>query len=150
MCQRTDMSTEFLLSTFSPAVPAKTTRVGHVYTQGKGHTQPCCNRELNPLSPIYTYKFSKLISTYFLKQLKNELREFDKRSKHFLLDDHFINSLNLISWQCMDIVRRKLKLFYGGNSPDNCRHHSHNIPPVSTWGCSLMCMSSYAVYISTR
>ena len=42
--------------------------------------------------------------------LKNELREFDKRSKHFLLDDHFINSHNLVSWHCMDIVRRKLML----------------------------------------
>ena len=51
MCQRTDMSTEFLLSTFSPAVPAKTTRVGHVHTPGKWHAQLCCNRELNLLSP---------------------------------------------------------------------------------------------------
>ena len=51
MCQRTDMSTEFLLSTFSPAVPAKITRVSHVHTPGKGHAQHCCNRELNPLSP---------------------------------------------------------------------------------------------------
>ena len=151
MCQRTDMSTEFLLSTFSPAVPAKTTRVSHVHTPGKGHARLCGNRELNPFSPlIYTYKFSKLISIYFLKLLKNELRGFDKRSKHFLLSDHFINSHNLISWQCMDIIKGKLKLFYGGNSPDNCRHHPHNIPPVSTWGCSLMCMSSSAVYISTR
>ena len=37
------------------------------------------------------YNFSKLIS------IQNELREFDKRSKHFLLGDHFINSHNLIS-----------------------------------------------------
>ena len=37
--------------------------------------------------------------------LKNELIEFVKRSKHFLLGDHFINSHNLISWNCMDIVR---------------------------------------------
>ena len=29
--------------------------------------------------------------------LKNELIEFVKRSKHFLLGDHFINSHNLIS-----------------------------------------------------
>ena len=41
--------------------------------------------------------------------LKNELREFGKRSKHFPLGDHLINSHNFISWQCMDIVRRKLK-----------------------------------------
>ena len=29
--------------------------------------------------------------------LKIELKEFDKRSKHFFLGDHFINSHNLIS-----------------------------------------------------
>ena len=38
------------------------------------------------------------------------LREFDKRWKHCLLGDHFVNSHNLISWHCMDIVRRKLML----------------------------------------
>ena len=46
----------------------------------------------------------------------NELREFDKRSKHFPLVDHFINSHNLISRQCMDIVRRKLTLVTIGTS----------------------------------
>ena len=39
--------------------------------------------------------------------LKNELREFDKRWKHFLFADHFKNSHNPISWLCRDIVRRK-------------------------------------------
>ena len=29
------------------------------------------------------------------------MREFDKRSKHFLLGDNFINSKNLISWPCI-------------------------------------------------
>ena len=38
------------------------------------------------------------------------LREFDKRSRHFLLDDQLINSHNLISGQSMDMVRRKLML----------------------------------------
>ena len=47
-------------------------------------------------------------SLYIL--LKNVLREFDKRSRHFLFGDHFNNSHNLISWQCMDIVRRNLML----------------------------------------
>ena len=47
--------------------------------------------------------------------LKNVLREFDKRSRHFLLGDHFINSHYLISCQCMDIVRRKLMLVTIGN-----------------------------------
>ena len=42
---------------------------------------------------------------------KNKLRGFDKRSRQFPLGDHFINShLILISWHCMDIVRRKLTL----------------------------------------
>ena len=47
--------------------------------------------------------------------LKNVLREFDKRSRHFLLGDHFINSHHLISCQCMDIVGRKLMLVTIGN-----------------------------------
>ena len=54
--------------------------------------------------------------------LKNELREFDKRSRHFLLGDHFINSHNLISWQCMDIVRRKLLLVTIGTWRVNCNN----------------------------
>ena len=29
------------------------------------------------------------------------LREFDKRSKHFLFGDNFINSKNLLSWPCI-------------------------------------------------
>ena len=46
----------------------------------------------NPLlAPISTYKFSKLISIH---SLKNELREFDKRSKLFSLCDYLINSHN--------------------------------------------------------
>ena len=45
---------------------------------------------------------------YFL--IKNELREFDKRSSDFLLGDPFINSHNLVSWQIMDIIGRKLML----------------------------------------
>ena len=44
--------------------------------------------------------------------LKNVLREFDKRSKHFLVGDHFINSHYLISCQCMDIVGRKIDVGY--------------------------------------
>ena len=62
----------------------------------------------NPYSPdihkqilqtgLYTFRY------------KDKLREFDKRSKHFLLGDNFINSHNLICWPCMDIVRRKLML----------------------------------------
>ena len=53
----------------------------------------------------YTHTNSQNWSTY--NSLKNELREFDKRSKHFLFGDHFNNSHNLIFWLCRDIVRRK-------------------------------------------
>ena len=42
--------------------------------------------------------------------LTNKLREFDERSKHFLLGDQFTNSHNQISWQSVDMVRRKLML----------------------------------------
>ena len=31
-------------------------------------------------------------------------------SQNFLYDDRVINSHNFISWQCMDIIRRKLLL----------------------------------------
>ena len=62
---------------------------------------------LHPFKSQYPRTNSPNWSLYI--SLKNELREFDKRSKHFLLGDHFINSHNLISWQSMDIVRRKLK-----------------------------------------
>ena len=63
------------------------------------------SERVNPLSPNI-HKNSPNWSLYI--SLKNELREFNKRSKHFLLGDHFINSYNLISWRCMDIVRKKL------------------------------------------
>ena len=42
--------------------------------------------------------------------LKNKLREFDNRSKHFLFSDHFFNSHNHFSWQHIEIGRRKLML----------------------------------------
>ena len=55
-----------------------------------------------------TYKFVKLISTHFLKRISWE--NLMKDQSFSLLGDHFINSHNLISWQYMDIVRRKLML----------------------------------------
>ena len=58
--------------------------------------------------PQYPHANSPNWSLYI--SFKNKLREFDKRSRHFPLGDHFINSHNLISWHCMDIVRRKLRL----------------------------------------
>ena len=36
------------------------------------------------------------------------LREFDKRSRHFLLGDQFSNSHNLISGQSMDMGSEKI------------------------------------------
>ena len=55
-----------------------------------------------------TYKFSYI-------SLKNELREFDKRSKHSSFLDHFNNSRNLFSWWCNDNVTRKLMLITLGS-----------------------------------
>ena len=50
---------------------------------------------LYPFKPQYTCTNSANCSLYIF--LKNELREFDKRSKHFLPGVHFITSHNLIS-----------------------------------------------------
>ena len=47
----------------------------------------------NHLKPQYPHTNSPNWSLYI--SLKNELREFDNRSRHFLLCDHFINSHNL-------------------------------------------------------
>ena len=58
-------------------------------------------------APLSTYKFSKLISIHSLKELVERIWE---KIKAFFSDDHFINSHNLISWQSMDIVGRKLML----------------------------------------
>ena len=49
---------------------------------------------VNPLRPsIYTQILQTDRSVYI--SLKNELREFVKRSRHFYLGDHFINFHNL-------------------------------------------------------
>ena len=45
------------------------------------------------LKPQYLHTNSPNWSLYI--SLKNELREFVKRSRHFYLGDHFINSHNL-------------------------------------------------------
>ena len=54
------------------------------------------------LSPNINYTNSSDWSPY--------IEEFDKRAKHFSFGDHCINSHTFISWQSMDIVRRKLML----------------------------------------
>ena len=61
-----------------------------------------------PFNSQYPHTNSLNLPLYIT--LKNELREFDKRSKHFFLSHHFINSHNLISWQYTDIIGRKLML----------------------------------------
>ena len=66
-------------------------------------------RLFNPLSPnIDPQANSPNWSLYI--SLNNKLREFEKRSKYFLFGDHLINSHNLTSWHCMDIIWRKLML----------------------------------------
>ena len=40
----------------------------------------------------------------------NKLREFDQGSKHFSFGVHLINSCNLLSWSCVDIIWRKSML----------------------------------------
>ena len=71
-------------------------------------SRPCLSSYYRIIKSQYLSTNSPNGSPYI--SLKNELRELDKRSRHFLYGDHFINSYNLISWQCMDIVRRKLML----------------------------------------
>ena len=63
---------------------------------------------VSPLSPnIHIQILQTDLHTF---PLRISWEKFDKRSWNFLYDDHFINSHNFISWQCMDIVRRKLLL----------------------------------------
>ena len=50
-------------------------------------------RKYQPFKPQYPHTTSPNWSPYI--SLENELREFDKRSRHFFLGDHFINSHNL-------------------------------------------------------
>ena len=60
------------------------------------------SKDSYPFKPQYPQANSPNWSLYI--SLKNKLREFDKRSKYFLFGDHLINSHNLISWHCVDIV----------------------------------------------
>ena len=58
---------------------------------------------LTLIAPTSTYKFFTLIFIYFPR---DNLREFNRRSKQFLFVDHLINSHNHFSCKHMDIVRR--------------------------------------------
>ena len=59
-----------------------------------------------PIKPQHSHTNSPNWSLYI--SMKNKLREFDKRSKHFPSSDYFFNSHNLFSWLCIGIIRRKL------------------------------------------
>ena len=63
------------------------------------------HRVLTLQAPTSTNKFSRLIFIHFLR---HKLREFSKRSKHFLFGDHLINSRNYFSWQRMDMLGENL------------------------------------------
>ena len=69
-----------------------------------------------PFHPQYPHTNSPDWCPY--TSLNNTLREFGRRSKHFLLGDHIINSHNHFSWQHMDIVRGKLMLVTPTCNPD--------------------------------
>ena len=84
----------------------------------RGQKEKSKAREHFCVRKIYFWRLKEHFGRYFLKEwrfpLRNELRESDKRSKHFPSGDHFINSHNLISWNSKDIVRRKLMLVTKG------------------------------------
>ena len=73
-----------------------------------------------------TYKFSYI-------SLKNELREFDKRSKHSSFGDHFNNSRNLFSWWCNDNVKGKLMLI----TPESVSIIAMSVEVVNNWNRQL-------------
>ena len=59
-----------------------------------------------PFNPQYPHTNSPNWSLYISR--KNKLKEFDKRLKHFLPADYFINSHNLFTSLCIDIVWEKI------------------------------------------
>ena len=82
---------------------------------GDCHSQPAQKRNRDrvikvciSLYPQYQHTDCPNWSLYI--SIKKNLREFGKRSKHFSPGDHFINSHNLFSSLCTDIVGRKLML----------------------------------------
>ena len=63
---------------------------------------------INPLSPNMHIQILQTDLYTFSQRMCWE--NLVKEPRHFLLGDQFINSHNLISWQSMDMVRRKLML----------------------------------------
>ena len=77
------------------------------YLQSYIQTSFTVDWTIKPFKPNIHIQF---LQTDLYILLKNVLREYDKRSRYLLIVDHFTNSHNLISWQIMDIVKRKLML----------------------------------------
>ena len=61
---------------------------------------------LTLLAPIAAYKFSKLISIHFLTELVGRIWKMICAFNSF--GNHFVNSHDLFSWLCINMVRRKL------------------------------------------
>ena len=84
-----------------------------VQTDATCNNQQCCVRlhraspqlpptNCRPFNPQYPHTNSPNWCIYI--SIKNKLREFDKILNHFLPADYFINSHNLFSRLCIDIV----------------------------------------------
>ena len=67
--------------------------VWYILHNSTGACALCMGKGTKKFKPQYPHTNSPNWSLY--KSLKNELREFNNRSKNFLLGDHFINSHNL-------------------------------------------------------
>ena len=67
--------------------------VWYILHNSTGACVLCMGKGTKKFKPQYQHTNSPNWSLYI--SLKNELREFDSRSKNFLLGDHFINSHNL-------------------------------------------------------
>ena len=67
-------------------------------------------------TPLYGHPLNPLSPNIQVQILQSDLHTFPLRISWgkgqgiFLFSDHFINSPNLISWKCMDNVKRKLML----------------------------------------
>ena len=81
------------------------------YIAGKASLNTVKVRADQPFKPQYQHTNSPVWSPYWRYiSLRNWLREFDKRSKHFPFGNYYINSHNPSSLWCADIIRRKLML----------------------------------------
>ena len=87
------------------------------YIAGKASLNTVKVRADQPFKPQYQHTNSPVWSPYWRYiSLRNWLREFDKRSKHFPFGNYYINSHNPSSLWCADIIRRKLMLITLGTA----------------------------------